>query len=70
MKNKWHKKPDDADKLELVRQKYKYKCKHCGWFNIIYPFEKRVKKVCKNCGHYVYISSRAEFEDKLKEVMK
>lgn len=66
----WGQIPKEESRLEDVRRKYKYKCKHCGWLNVIYPFEKKVKKICKNCGHYVYISSQAEFEDKLKEVMK
>ena len=70
MKSKWKREFSDKDKLEMVRQKYKYKCSHCNWWNVIYPFEKRNKKICKNCGHWVYISKQAEFEDKLKGVMK
>lgn len=67
---KWKKRFTDEDKLESMRIKYKYKCSHCGWFNVIYPFEKREKKICKNCGHWVYVNKLAEFKDKLKEVNK
>ena len=68
--NNWIKSKQDESRLEDIRRKYKFKCNRCGWFNVIYPFEKRDKKVCKNCGHYVYINKQAEFKDKLKEVMK
>lgn len=70
MSRNWGKIPKTEARLEEVRRKHKYKCIHCGWFNVIYPFEKRDKKVCKNCGRYVYINKQAEFKDKLKEVMK
>lgn len=66
----WGKTPESEARLEDIRRKYKYKCPRCGWFNIIYPFEKKDKKVCKNCGHYVYINKQAEFKDKLKGEMK
>lgn len=66
----WGRIPEDETRLENVRRQFKYKCECCGWFNVIYPFEKRDKKVCKNCGHYVYTSKQAEFKDKLKGVMK
>ena len=59
----------DLEKLEKVRQQYRYKCA-CGWYTTIYPFEKNGKKICRNCGHYVYASKQEEFKDKLKGKMK
>ena len=70
MKRKWGSTPEYEARLEDIRRKYKFKCKYCGWFNVIYPFEKKDKKVCKNCGHYVFNSPQSEFKHKLKEVMK
>lgn len=60
----------DENKLWSMRRKYKYTCTYCGWDNIIYPFEKTEKKVCKNCGHYVYTTKKAEFKDKMKGMIK
>lgn len=57
------------EKLEKVRQQYRYKC-DCGWYTTIYPFEKSGKKICRNCGHYVYADKQQEFKDKLKGKMK
>ena len=70
MKKKWGSTPQYEARLEDMRRKYKFKCKHCGWFTVIYPFEKKDKKVCRNCGHYVYSDYKYEFIDKVKEVMK
>lgn len=70
MSKNWGKVPCWETKLEIERKKYKYICSHCGWFNIIYPFEKKDKKICRNCGYYVYNSDKAKFKDKLKEVIK
>lgn len=55
-------------KLETERAKYKYYCK-CGHSLTIYPMEKRIKKLCSWCGHYVYINKRVEFIDKLKKML-
>lgn len=70
MSKNWGRTPIFETRLENTRRKYKYKCSHCGWFNIIYPFEKKDKKICRNCGYYVYNSDKAKFKDKLKEVIK
>lgn len=47
--------------------KYKYYCK-CGNSAIIYPFEKRQKKLCDWCGNYIYANKREEFKDNLRKV--
>jgi len=65
----YNKSDERIDKLEAVRRKYKHKCK-CGWFIVIYPFEKKTKKLCTHCGNYVYIDKQEEFKDKLKGKMK
>lgn len=70
MAKRWGKVPENETRLENIRRKYKYECKHCGWLNVIYPFEKKQKKICKNCGYYVYANDKLEFNDTLKEVMK
>lgn len=53
------------------RAKYRVYCK-CGHSLIIYPMERKTKKVCSHCGNYVYINERAKFKElldfKLREV--
>ena len=44
--------------------KYSYRCK-CGHSVVIYPFERKVKKLCSWHGEYVYINEREEFKDRL-----
>ncbi len=66
----WGKTPESEARLQEVRNRYKYVCKHCGWSNVIYPFEKIDKKICKNCGNYVYTNKKSEFKDKLKGLIK
>ena len=44
--------------------KYSYRCK-CGHSVVIYPFERRIKKLCSWCGEYVYINEREKFKDRL-----
>ena len=56
-------------KLMKVASDNKYYCE-CGHSVIIYPFERRTKKVCSVCGRYVYINKKEEFKDRLKEKMK
>lgn len=70
MKKKWGSTPRNEARYALMQRKHKHKCKHCGWFTVIYPFERKDKKVCRNCGYYVYINEQAEFKDKLKEIIK
>nr|DAE91238.1 MAG TPA: alpha-aminoadipate carrier protein [Caudoviricetes sp.] len=41
----------------------------CGHSVVIYPFEKRIKKLCSWCGEYVYINEREEFKDKLMKLL-
>lgn len=69
MKKDLKKSVEDEEKLEDMRRKYRHECK-CGWLTVIYPFEKTDKKICKNCGRYVYINKESEFKDKLKGAMK
>lgn len=44
--------------------KYSYRCK-CGHSVVIYPFERRIKKLYSCCGEYVYINEKEEFKDRL-----
>lgn len=49
--------------------KYKYYCE-CGHSIVIYPFEKRNKKICRWCGKSVYVNKKEEFKDKMRGVLK
>ena len=57
----------DNEKVVNEKSKYKYYCK-CGNSAIIYPFEKRQKKLCDWCGNYIYANKREEFKDNLRKV--
>lgn len=50
------------DKREEYYSPYKYTCE-CGHVLLIKKDE--TKKLCKYCGHYVYINKSEEFKDKL-----
>ena len=49
--------------------KYKYYCK-CGHTVVIYPIERKNRKICNWCGQYVYISRQEEFKEKLGGMIK
>ena len=55
-------------RLDNERSKYKVYCR-CGHSLTIYPMEKKIKKLCSWCGHYVYINKRVEFMDKIKKLL-
>lgn len=57
-----------SEDTKLESERAKYYCK-CGHSLTIYPMEKRIKKLCSWCGHYVYINKRVEFIDKLKKML-
>lgn len=57
----------NKEKLLRNKRKYKYYCK-CGHHVIIYPFEKKKKKICSWCGYYVYANKKEEFKDRLRKV--
>ncbi len=59
---------EEERKLSEERSKYKIYCK-CGHSIVIYPFEKRKKKLCTHCGYYVYANKRVEFMDRLKTLI-
>ena len=60
--------PKEQYKLDEERAKYRVYCK-CGHSIIIYPFEKRKKKICTNCGYYVYLNKKVEFMEKIKKII-
>lgn len=55
-------------KLAEEQKKCEIYCKKCGWKNHIYSFEKN-RKLCKNCGNYIYKNNKVKFEYKMKEVI-
>lgn len=62
------KKKDDAfSKLADEKRKFRVICK-CGWYNYIYP-PQNGRKICINCGNWVYETPQIEFEYKMKELM-
>lgn len=51
---------EDRKYIEII-------CKRCGWKNHMYLGD---KKICINCGYYIFKDDKAEFKYKLKEVLK
>lgn len=56
-------------KIVKERTKYKIYCK-CGHSMIFYPIEKKDRKLCEWCGHYVYKDKRIEFKYRLNKLLK
>lgn len=56
------------DKMMKLREKYRIYCK-CGHSIVIFPFERKTKKICSWCGHYVYLNEKIEFKDRLTKLM-
>lgn len=46
---------------------FKKKCPYCTVNVSFYPFENKDKKICKNCGRYVFKDEQAEFKYRLEE---
>jgi hypothetical protein len=63
------KKFDDYSKLNNEMSKYRIYCK-CGHSVLIYPFEKRDKKLCSYCGNLVYKNDLTKFKCLLSKKMK
>ena len=55
---------DETQRLVSTKLAYRRYC-NCGCSVYIFPFENRTRKLCKNCGKYIYISPEEEFKDKL-----
>lgn len=51
-------------KMIEERNKFKMYCS-CGHSMIMFPFEKKNKKICRYCGNYVYINKQEEFKERL-----
>ena len=50
---------DDIDKLHSKAADYTYTCK-CSHRVVIYPFEKKERKLCNHCGYYVYTDAKKQ----------
>ena len=63
----------EIEKLSEETSKYKHYCK-CGHSVVIYPFEKKDKKLCNWCGRYVYEDpekqKKYDFKLKMKTVLQ
>ena len=55
-------------KIMKERNQFKVYCS-CGHSMVIFPFEKKNKKVCRYCGKYVYISKQEEFKERLGAIL-
>lgn len=64
-----YKTDEEYEKLNEVAKEHKHKCK-CGHLIVIYPFEKKVSKICRYCGNLVFINEKEEFRHKLSKEMK
>lgn len=53
-----------SKKILSEREKFKIYCS-CGHSMVIFPFEKKNKKLCRYCGKYVYINKQEEFKERL-----
>lgn len=60
---------EEYEKLNNVTKEYKHRCK-CGASVVIYPFEKKVSKVCKYCGELIFINDKEKFKYKLSKEIK
>lgn len=62
----------EQDKLFQEYSKYRYYCS-CGHTVLIFPMEKREKKLCSHCGKYVYKDKEKQkkynFKIKMKAMM-
>lgn len=61
------KKYDVSDLMFAIITEAKKKCKHCGHTMLLGNSE---KKICNNCGYYVYRNSKLEFKDKMKQALR
>lgn len=57
-------KSDNYSKISNEMSKYRIYCQ-CGHSVIIYPFERRNKKICSYCGNLVYKNELERFKDLL-----
>lgn len=62
------KKNEDIDKLHNKAASYTYICK-CSHRIVIYPFEKKERKLCKHCGYYVYTDPEKQKQYDFKKEM-
>ena len=60
-----------SNEYRLVEERAKYKvyCK-CGHSIVFYPIEKKDRKICSWCGHYIYKNSKVEFKNRLNNLLK
>lgn len=49
-------------------EEFKIYCS-CGHSMVIFPFEKKNKKVCSYCGKYVYTNKQEEFKERLSVLL-
>ena len=58
----------EEQNLLSLKTRYAIRCS-CGKTTTIYPFENRNKKICKWCGHYVYMKKEEQFKETLKRLI-
>lgn len=57
-----------AEIADAIYAQFRYKCPRCN-LNIYIP-NSSDKKLCRNCGHYVYKDKKVEFKEKLEYARK
>lgn len=58
---------DVSDIMFAIITEAKKKCKYCGHTMLLGNSE---KKICTNCGHYVFKNSKVEFHYKMKQAFR
>ena len=53
-----------CEEIKNIRKK----CKHCGWLTTIWRINEG-KRICKNCGKWVFVDDKEEFKYRTKEMM-
>lgn len=57
-----------AELADAIYAQFRYRCPHCGR-NVYIP-NKEDKKLCKNCGYYVWRDKKVEFKERLEYARK
>lgn len=62
-------KKSNEQKLFDERAKFRVYCTKCGYSAVFYPMEHRTKKVCVQCGNYIYLEKKVEFKERLGKLL-
>lgn len=57
-------------KIAQEQRKMKTYCPYCGVRIHFYAFEKKDKQLCVNCKRYVFKDKKAEYDYRMKELLR